>query len=66
MRTTFLRALNYVHRCPNSGNLDLPNMLPFLGSTQLQVVSVIACFTLLGTHLLTALRVNEVPLTTPV
>ncbi|KAJ8507140.1 hypothetical protein ONZ45_g10460 [Pleurotus djamor] len=41
------------------GNVDLPSLLPFLGSAQLQVLSVIGSFLLLATHFITALSVKE-------
>lgn len=44
---------------PNRGNLDLPRIFPFLGSAQLEVLSVIASLVLLGTHFVTAATVKE-------
>ncbi|KAG7095537.1 hypothetical protein E1B28_006275 [Marasmius oreades] len=41
------------------GNLDLPLHLSFLGSTQLEVLSLIGSFVLLSTHLTTASMVRE-------
>ncbi|KAF7308489.1 hypothetical protein HMN09_00697900 [Mycena chlorophos] len=41
------------------GNLNLPTILPFLGSTELQVLSVIVVVLLLGGHLTTATLVRE-------
>ncbi|KAL4068896.1 hypothetical protein V8B97DRAFT_1970583 [Scleroderma yunnanense] len=41
------------------GNLDLPSMLPILGSTQLEVLSVITCILLLGTHVWVVMSVQE-------
>ncbi|KAI3607991.1 sucrose transporter [Moniliophthora roreri] len=41
------------------GNLELPDLLPFLGSTQLEVLSVMGCFILLATHMTTAALVSE-------
>ncbi|KAI6132963.1 MFS general substrate transporter [Pisolithus croceorrhizus] len=41
------------------GNINLPSIFPFLGHAQLQVVSVIASFLLLSTHLWAAWRVKE-------
>ncbi|KAF9269522.1 hypothetical protein L218DRAFT_1072355 [Marasmius fiardii PR-910] len=41
------------------GNLDLPLRLPFLGSTQLEVLSLIGSFVLVSTHLATASMVRE-------
>ncbi|KAI6144983.1 MFS general substrate transporter [Pisolithus tinctorius] len=41
------------------GNIDLPSIFPFLGHAQLQVVSVIASFLLLGTHMWAAWCVKE-------
>ncbi|KAF8329729.1 uncharacterized protein EI90DRAFT_3155165 [Cantharellus anzutake] len=50
----------------HSGNLHLPNILPFLGSTQLEIVSVIATSILIGTHILAIVSIKERPLTGPV
>ncbi|KAJ7692920.1 major facilitator superfamily domain-containing protein [Mycena rosella] len=41
------------------GNLDLPSFLPFLGSSELQVLSVIVSVLLLAGHLTTAFLVQE-------
>ncbi|KAL0946318.1 hypothetical protein HGRIS_012558 [Hohenbuehelia grisea] len=41
------------------GNIKLPSLFPFLGSTQLEVLSVIGSILLLGTHALTASSVKE-------
>ncbi|KAJ7216334.1 hypothetical protein GGX14DRAFT_604390 [Mycena pura] len=41
------------------GNLDLPSFLPFLGSSELQVLSVIVSVLLLAGHFTTAAMVNE-------
>lgn len=41
------------------GNVDLPRYFPFLGSEQLEVLSVIASLLVLGTHGLTAWGVKE-------
>ncbi|PPQ98305.1 hypothetical protein CVT26_013500 [Gymnopilus dilepis] len=41
------------------GNIDLPDMLPFLGKTQLEVLAVIVSFLLLAVHLLMAWAVKE-------
>ncbi|KAL4064634.1 hypothetical protein J3A83DRAFT_4392807 [Scleroderma citrinum] len=41
------------------GNLDLPSMLPILGTTQLEVLSPITCILLLGTHLWVAMSLQE-------
>jgi len=43
----------------NSGNVDLPRILPFLGRTQLQVLSVVVSFLLLAGHLVMAVFVKE-------
>jgi solute carrier family 45, member 1/2/4 len=53
LRTAFLTQNE------SRGNLDLPRILPFLGSQQLEVLSVIASFLLLGTHVITAGTVKE-------
>jgi hypothetical protein len=42
-----------------SGNVDLTKIFPFLGNTQLQVLSVIASFLLLGSHVVMAILVKE-------
>lgn len=39
--------------------MDLPKILPFLGKTQLQVLSAVATFLLVGTHLIMAFMVKE-------
>ncbi|KAF7335162.1 hypothetical protein MSAN_02349300 [Mycena sanguinolenta] len=41
------------------GNLDLPDLLPFLGSSELQVLSVLVVSLIVGGHLVTALLVRE-------
>lgn len=41
------------------GNVDLPKILPFLGNTQLQVLSIVASLLLLGSHLVMAIMVKE-------
>ncbi|KAF9495214.1 MFS general substrate transporter [Pleurotus eryngii] len=41
------------------GNIDLPSILPFLGSGQLQVLSAVGSFLLLATHGVTAMFVKE-------
>ncbi|KAG9226953.1 hypothetical protein CCMSSC00406_0003374 [Pleurotus cornucopiae] len=41
------------------GNIDLPSILPFLGSGQLQVLSAVGSFLLLATHSVTAMFVKE-------
>jgi len=45
--------------CLNSGNIDLPRILPFLGNTQLQVLSVVVSLLLLIGHLVMAMLVKE-------
>lgn len=42
-----------------SGNINLPRILPFLGKTQLEVLSVIVSLLLLAGHLLMAILVKE-------
>lgn len=42
-----------------SGNVDLPRLLPFLGKSQLQVLSVVVSLLLLGGHILMATLVKE-------
>lgn len=41
------------------GNIDLTRLLPFLGKTQLEALSVVVSLLLLGCHLLTAGSVKE-------
>ncbi|KAJ1034490.1 hypothetical protein NDA18_001350 [Ustilago nuda] len=42
------------------GNLELPNIFPrFLGTNQIQIVSVLVCIILVVTHALVLLRVDE-------
>ena len=41
------------------GNLDVTKVFPFLGKTDLEVLSVIGAFLLVATHLMTALSVKE-------
>ncbi|KAK7049408.1 hypothetical protein VNI00_006009 [Paramarasmius palmivorus] len=43
----------------NAGNLELPKILPFVGTTQLEVLSVMGSLVLLGSHLSTAALVQE-------
>lgn len=45
--------------CLNSGNINLPRILPFLGKTQLQVLSVVVSLLLLVGHLVMAMLVKE-------
>lgn len=42
-----------------SGNVDLTHVLPFLGDTQLEVLSVVVCLLLLAGHLVMAIMVKE-------
>ncbi|KAJ8082290.1 hypothetical protein PM082_008142 [Marasmius tenuissimus] len=41
------------------GKMDLPQSFPFLGSTQLEVLSLIGVFVLLATHITTSVTVRE-------
>ncbi|KAF4603016.1 hypothetical protein EYR38_003421 [Pleurotus pulmonarius] len=41
------------------GNIDLPSILPFLGSGQLQVLSAVGSFLLIATHGVTSMFVKE-------
>lgn len=43
----------------DSGNVDMTKVFPFLGSTQLEVLSVVGAFLLLIAHLATAYCVTE-------
>lgn len=42
-----------------SGNVDLTTVFSFLGETQLEILSVIAVFTLIASHGATAANVKE-------
>ncbi len=42
-----------------SGNLNLPELLPFLGSSELQVLSVLVASLIVAGHLTTAVLVRE-------
>ena len=42
-----------------SGNVDLTRILPFLGNTQLEVLSVVVSLLLLAGHLIMAIMVKE-------
>ena len=48
-----------IHPSSNSGNIDLLHNLPFLGNSQLQVLSVIVSLLLLAGHLIMAGLVEE-------
>jgi hypothetical protein len=48
------RLLNQV-----SGGIDMPSLLPFLGHTELEILSVIGSITLIGSHLITITAVKE-------
>jgi len=41
------------------GNIDLPRIFPFLGKSQLQVLSVVVSILLLGGHIVMASLVKE-------
>ncbi|THV02069.1 hypothetical protein K435DRAFT_963326 [Dendrothele bispora CBS 962.96] len=41
------------------GYLDLPPLLPFLGSTELQIISILVSIILVGAQVITGLMVNE-------
>jgi solute carrier family 45 protein 1/2/4 len=43
----------------DSGGINMPSFLPFLGHTELEVLSVIGSITLIGTHLTTITAVKE-------
>jgi hypothetical protein len=43
----------------DSGGIDMPSLLPFLGHTELEVLSVVGVLTLVGTHLVTITSVKE-------
>jgi solute carrier family 45 protein 1/2/4 len=53
----YLRSLFVLNQ--GSGGIDLPSLLPFLGHTQLEVLSVIGTIILIGTHLATITSVKE-------
>jgi solute carrier family 45, member 1/2/4 len=42
-----------------SGNVDLTNILGWIGETQLKILSVVASLLLIGTHGVTATLVKE-------
>lgn len=42
-----------------SGTIPLPTLLPFLGTTQLQILSAVVSFLLLAGHILMAICVKE-------
>jgi hypothetical protein len=42
-----------------SGGIDMPSFLPFLGRTELEVLSVTGIILLIGTHLTTIISVKE-------
>ncbi|KAF8317479.1 hypothetical protein DL93DRAFT_2134431 [Clavulina sp. PMI_390] len=44
------------------GSIDLPGLLPFLGKTQIQVMSAITVVSLIAPHALVMIRVKETPL----
>jgi hypothetical protein len=43
----------------DSGGINMPSLLPFLGHTELEVLSVIGVILLIGTHLATVASVKE-------
>ena len=43
----------------DSGGIDVPSLLPFLGHTELEVLSVVGVITLVGSHLVTITSVKE-------
>lgn len=45
--------------CLDSGNVDIRKALPFLGSTQLQALTLLTTVVLIGTHGLTTYSVKE-------
>lgn len=44
------------------GSIDLPHLLPWLGSSQIQVLSAITIVSLVIPHALTIMRVKETPM----
>lgn len=50
---------NFLTTMSSSGNINLPKLFPFLGSTQLQVLSFLSAFLLLFTFALTVVAVRE-------
>lgn len=42
-----------------SGNVDMTRVLPFLGNTELQILSAFSSIVLVGTHAVTAYLVKE-------
>ena len=43
----------------DSGGIDMPSLFPFLGNTELEVLSVVGSILLIGTHLTTITAVKE-------
>ena len=54
IHSLFLFVLNQ-----DSGGINMPSLLPFLGRTELEVLSVIGIILLIGTHLATVASVKE-------
>ncbi len=48
-----------INASPRSGNLDLPPYLPFLGNSQLQILSFVTSAILLTCHIFTSWAVTE-------
>ena len=55
----FVYFLSLIYPSSTSGYIKLPHSLPFLGNSQLQVLSVIASLILLAGHLSMAVLVKE-------
>ena len=53
----YLRVIPVLNE--DSGGINMPSFLPFLGHTELEVLSVVASITLIGTHLATITAVKE-------
>jgi hypothetical protein len=44
---------------PSSGGINMPSLLPFLGHTELEGLSIVGSIILIGTHLTTVTSVKE-------
>lgn len=53
------RISTLIHFLLSSGNINLPRILPFLGKTQLEVLSIVVSLLLLAGHLAMAVLVKE-------
>jgi solute carrier family 45, member 1/2/4 len=66
LETSHALFINFFFFCDaTSGNLDIPSIIPFLGETQLEGLTVIVSLLLLCCHLITAFMVREKVLLKP-